>query len=53
MAGRARTGADGVHNPGCFLYTTATMNGSGDDRTRTGAFRPDKPALKPLSYAPR
>ena len=41
----------GVHNPGCFLYTTATTNG--DDRTRTGALSPDKRALSSSELRPR
>jgi hypothetical protein len=41
----------GFHTPGCFLYTTATMNG--DDRTRTGALSPDKRALSSSELRPR
>ena len=33
----------GDHDPGCCLYTTATMDG--DDRTRTGDLSPDKRVL--------
>ena len=34
VAGRARTGADGDHSPGCFLYTTATMKRGRPDSNR-------------------
>ena len=44
----------GDHSPGCFRYTTATMNaGSGDDRTRTGGLSPDKRALCSAELRPR
>jgi hypothetical protein len=51
VAGRARTGADGAHNPGCFRLHHGHHE-SGDDRTRTGGLSPDKRALCALSYAP-
>jgi hypothetical protein len=44
VAGRARTGADGAHNPGCFRLHHGHHE-SGDDRTRTGGLSPDKRAL--------
>jgi hypothetical protein len=54
VAGRARTGACGAHNPGCFRYTTATMQGlSGDGRARTGGLSPDKRALSAAELRPR
>src|SRR3954447_8987371 len=43
-AGRARTGASGAHNPGCFRLHHGHHD-SGDDRTRTGGLSPDKRAL--------
>jgi hypothetical protein len=51
VAGRARTGACGDHDPGCFRLHHG-HHGSGDDRTRTGGLSPDKRVLFRLSYAP-
>jgi hypothetical protein len=44
----------GIHRPGCcrLHHGHHEHEASGDDRTRTGAFSPDKRALVPLSYAP-
>ena len=44
VAGRARTGASGDHNPGCFRLHHGHHD-SGDDRTRTGGLSPDKRVL--------
>jgi hypothetical protein len=44
VAGRARTGASGDHNPGCFRLHHGHHE-SGDDRTRTGGLSPDKRVL--------
>ena len=44
VAGRARTGASGDHNPGCFRLHHGHHE-SGDDRARTGGLSPDKRAL--------
>src|SRR5204863_6853727 len=44
VAGRARTGAGGDHNPGCFRLHHGHHE-SGDDRTRTGGLSPDKRVL--------
>ena len=43
VAGRARTGACGAHNPGCFRLHHGHHDG--DDRTRTGGLSPDKRVL--------
>jgi hypothetical protein len=50
VAGRGRTGTAGFTVPGAAV--TPRPPWSGDDRTRTGAFSPDKRALSPLSHAP-
>ena len=44
VAGRARTGASGDHNPGCFRLHHGHHE-SGDDRNRTGGLSPDKRVL--------
>ena len=52
VAGRARTGASGDHNPGCFRLHHGHHEG-GDDRTRTGGLSPDKRALCSSELHPR
>ena len=52
VAGRARTGASGDHNPGCFRLHHGHHE-SGDDRTRTGGLSPDKRALCSSELRPR
>ena len=42
----------GDHDPGCCLYTTATMH-YGNDRIRTGTFSPDKRALCSVELRPQ
>src|SRR5439155_4105076 len=52
VAGRARTGASGVHDPGCFRLHHGHHE-SGDDRTRTGGLSPDKRVLCTSELRPR
>jgi hypothetical protein len=52
VAGRARTGASGDHNPGCFRLHHGHHE-SGDDRTRTGGLSPDKRVLCASELRPR
>ena len=52
VAGRARTGASGDHNPGCFRLHHGHHE-SGDDRTRTGGLSPDKRVLCTSELRPR
>jgi hypothetical protein len=52
VAGRARTGANGDHNPGCFRLHHGHHE-SGDDRTRTGGLSPDKRVLCTSELRPR
>ena len=52
VAGRARTGACGDHNPGCFRLHHG-HHVYGDDRIRTGGLSPDKRALCSSELRPR
>jgi hypothetical protein len=52
VAGRDRTGTVRGHGPECCLLHHGHHDG-GDDRTRTGDLRPDKPALCAAELRPR